>query len=110
MRMYDKGNDIAADQYAAECSKQGADSDWIEARKDELLFNAVWVAENIDEVIGCDDLNSDGNTHHAADIANILIGGYDARGFFESLRKAVAARAYDQAESELDNLKGNRDE
>lgn len=101
MSNYNRGNDIAADDYADKISQDQAYSDCIDATASRKLESREWLATNIDALMSCSDC-VDGVTVFAWDIADVFTTGRGRDSFFDLLRKQLEARAYDQAEEEID--------
>lgn len=99
--MYSKGNDIAADDYADKISQDQAYSDCIEAIASRKLESREWLATNTDALMSCSDC-VDGVTMFAFDIADVFTTGRGRDSFFDRLQNQLKARAYDQAEGEID--------
>lgn len=101
MRNYNRGNEMAADDYAEKISQDQAYSDCIDTIAASKMANREWLATNIDALMACSDC-VDGVTVFAWDIADVFTTGRGRDSFFDLLRKQLKARAYDQAEGEID--------
>lgn len=99
--MYAKGNDMAADDYADKITQDQAYSECIDTIAASKMDNREWLATNIDALMACSDC-VDGVTEFAFDIADVFTTGRGRDSFFDLLRKQLEARAYDQAEGEID--------
>src|SRR5574344_1281432 len=101
MSNYNRGNDIAADDYADKLGQDQAYSDCIDAIASRKLESREWLATNIDALMACSDC-VDGVTMFAWDIADVFTEGRGRHCFFDRLQNQLKARAYDQAEDEID--------
>ena len=100
--IYNRGNDIAAEQYAAQVGEDEAAGDRIEALKCRRCEDVNWLAGAIDDIIAMDDLTQNGHTRLAADLADVLYDAANAEYVIRKLRRIVEAKAYEEAEQEVE--------
>ncbi len=78
---------------------------------DGWMADPVKVAAALDEIAGTSDLNSDGNSHFAADLAELLSAGPDYRGeHIYRLERKVRDYFRDDAEAELQKWRDEGEE
>ena len=100
MSKYNMGNDVAADEYADKVSRDQAFGDEVERIACEKLESAEWRAVNIDALMACSDC-TDGVTDFAIELAAASLDHRYAQDYFSRLVNLLKARAYDQAEDEV---------
>lgn len=100
MSNYNRGNDVAADEYADKVSRDQAFGDEVERIACEKLESAEWRAVNIDALMACSDC-TDGVTDFARELAACSFDHRYAQDYFARLVNLLKARAYDQAEGEV---------
>lgn len=100
MSKYNMGNDVAADDYADKVSSDQAFGDEVERIACEKMENAEWRAVNIDALMACSDC-TDGVTDFARELAASSLDHRWAQDYFARLVNLLKARAYDQAEGDV---------
>ena len=100
MSKYNKAHDLAADDYAEKLSQDQAFGDEVERIACEKLESEDWRAVNIDALMACSDC-TDGVTDFARELADCSIDHRYAQDYFARLVNLLKARAYDQAEGEI---------
>ena len=101
MSKYNRGNDVAADDYAENADKYQAEYDWVEHIATKKLEDREWVATTIDGIMSCSDCVG-GVTDFAFELADVLLHNRNRDSYFYDLAKLVKASAYDEAEHEIE--------
>ena len=101
MSNYNRGNDVAADDYADKAGQDQELEDAVENIVVRKMADQGWLATNIDALMACSDC-TDGVTDFARELAGYSTDHRYAQDYFARLNKALRARAYDQAEDEID--------
>ncbi len=101
MSNYNRGNDVAADDYAEKISQDQAYDESVDAIASRKMDDREWLATNIDALMACSDC-VDGVTEFAFDIADVFTTGRGRDSFFDRLQNQLKALAYDQADGEID--------
>lgn len=101
MSKYNRGNDVAADDYAEKVSCDQAFGDEVERIACEKMESAEWRSVNIDALMACSDC-TDGVTDFARELSASSFDHRYAQDYFARLVNLLKARAYDQAEGEVD--------
>ena len=101
MSKYNKGNDVAADDYAEKLSQDQASYDQVEEIATKKLEDREWVATTIDGIMSCSDCVG-GVTDFAFELADVLLHNRNRDSYFYDLAKLVKESAYDEAEHEIE--------